>query len=136
VALRVTAQEVEAIIETTAEKDVQPFIVSANRLTNYVLSKDSAGLLTSDLLIEIELNLAAFYYDQIDPQYDSKSTGRSSAKFQGQYGMGLSRNKWGQNAIMLDVTGTLKSLSEGVVEVGLTWLGKPEEEMIPWEDRN
>lgn len=135
-AWRVTEEQVREIIPTSALVSIKPFIDAANALTDYVSSQDSQNLLNSALLIQIEKYLAAHFYEARDPQYDEKKTGDASSVFQGEWGMGLDRTSWGQNAKMLDVTGTLRSISKGVVRVSMDWLGLAESDQTDYVDRN
>lgn len=110
---RATVTEVRKLIPDVSKKiDLVPFIRRANAITNYVVTKDISGLLTDELLYEIETNLAAHYYAKTDQQYSAKSTGGASGTFQGQTGMGFDYSPWGQDAKSLDVTGTLAMLDE------------------------
>lgn len=135
-AWRVTEREVREIIPNDPLVGVKPFIDAANALTNHVSSEDAQGLLNSALLVQIEKYLAAHFYEHRDPQYDEKKTGDAMAVFQGEWGMGLDSSKWGQTAKMLDVTGTLRALSKGVVRAGMDWLGLPPSEQTDYVDRD
>jgi hypothetical protein len=125
--IRTNDEAVRAAIETSSTINTAPFIKRANALTNYVASRDTAGLLTAELLFEIETNLAAHFYARRDPQFRSKSTGGASGQFQGQSGMGLEATDWGQDAILLDITGTLNEMNSGRSKASLLWLGTPYE---------
>lgn len=135
-AWRVTEEQVREIIPTSSVVSIKPFIDAANALTDYVSSKDTQSLLTSALLIEIEKSLAAHFYEANDPQYKEKETGDARAIFQGEWGMGLDRTSWGQNAKTLDVTGMLASISRGVTRVSMEWLGLPSSEQTDFVDRD
>lgn len=135
-AWRVTEREVREIIPTGSLVSIKPFIDAANALTNYVSSQDSRSILTSALLISIEKQLAAHFYEAQDPQYDEKKTGDSMSVFQGEWGMGLSRTSWGQNAMDLDVTGLLRSITRGRVTVSMDWLGLAESDQTDYKGRN
>ena len=135
-AWRVTEEQIRELIPTSSLISVKPFIDAANALTDYVSSQDSQSLLTSALLIQIEKNLAAHFYEANDPQYAEKKTGDASSVFQGEWGRGLDRTSWGQNAKTLDVTGLLTSLSKGVTRVSMEWLGLPPSEQTDYIDRD
>lgn len=135
-AWRVEEKDVLQIIDGDVDTSIGPFIDMATALTDYVSSKDSRGLVTDALLVQIEKNLAAHYYSMFDPQFASKRTDDSSAKFQGEFGMHLDATRWGQAAITLDVSGTLRKLSKGVSLGTVTWLGKPRSEQINILDRD
>lgn len=121
--IRTNDEAVRAVLDTDAAINVAPFIKTANSLTNYVARRDAAGLLDAEALRQIETYLAAHFYALKDPQFRSKSTGGASGQFQGQSGMGLDATDWGQQAKLLDYTGTLNSLATGRARVGAAWLG-------------
>jgi hypothetical protein len=133
---RATNETVAAVIQTDPAIDLLRPITTAHALTNYVASKDSQGLLNGGLLTEIEIYLAAHFYALRDPQYQSKSTDAASATFQGQTGKRLDLTWWGQQAIALDITGTLASINEGSPTPSIVWLGKPVSQQIPYIDRD
>ncbi len=119
-AIRTTAARVEGIIEVCGIS-LTPFIRLANVLTDRVAANNAEGCLDSAGLIELETLLAAHFYTLRDQQYQSRSTGRASATFQGRTDMGLNSSYYGQMAIALDCTGTLADL--GRRNVGMAWLG-------------
>lgn len=139
---RTTATEVRQVIEVPADVDLDRFIKTGHAFTNWILSKDTAGVLNDDLLLEIETYLSAHFFAIRDPQYQSKSTGGASATYQGQTGMGLDLTWWGQQAKVLDISGALvdqDNLDEVLKDpglFGLYWLGKPRREQISYGDRN
>lgn len=129
-AVRTSKTKVAEIVAVESSISVTPFIRAANLLTDEVDSADTGNTLSADLLTEIETYLAAHFYTFRDQQYESKTTGRASAKFQGQTGKGLDSSFYGQTAKMLDTTGYLKSLdSTGRRKVGVTWLGTEFEDL-------
>ena len=135
-AVRVTEPEVAALIETDSTLSLAPFIATATALTDYVSSKDSNGLLTTALLLEIEKYLAAHFYEHRDSQYIEKKTGDASAVFQGEFGMRLDSSKWGQTALMLDVSGTLAALNKNRSKAKGSWVGKKASEATDYADRD
>jgi hypothetical protein len=135
-AWRVEEKDVFEIIDGNADLSMGPFIEMATALTDYVSSQDSRSVLTAALLVQIEKNLAAHYYSMRDPQYDAKKTDDVSAKFQGEFGMHLDATRWGQAAMIFDVSGTLRKLSKGVSLGTVTWLGKPPSTQIDYVDRD
>lgn len=132
---RTTAPLVQAVIEGyNANISLVGPIRTAHSLMNYVVSKDTAGLLTTDLKLEVETYLAAHFYSQAERAYESKSTGRSSGTFEGRTDMGLRNSHYGQQAIALDVSGTLASISDGKRTLGVHWLGTAEDSPRPDEE--
>ncbi len=134
--IRATDATVRAAIETQSSLGTGPFIRTANVLTNKIASKDSAGELGDALLAEIETYLAAHFYALYDQQYSEKKTGDASGVYQGKTDMRLDSTIWGQTALMLDVTGYLKGMSEGKARVSLAWAGKPPSEQTLYRDRD
>jgi len=135
-AWRTTEEDVREIIDTVTTYPVRPFIATANALTDHVSSQDSDLVLSGAMLIQIELYLAAHFYAIRDPQYQTKSTGGASATFQGQTGMKLDLTWWGQQAIMLDASGTLAAMNDGPKKASADWLGLPPSEQTDYKDRS
>ena len=136
-AIRVTEEDVRAVIDTDSALSIRPFIVAASSLVDKVATADTGALLSTDDLVEVERWLAAHFYAIRDPQYTSKSTGGASASFQGQTGMGLDATYWGQMAKRLDVTGYLANLDQARrPTLKAHWLGKPPSEQIDYVERD
>lgn len=140
---RVTAVQVQGLIDTDSSLSavewaalVDPFIATATALADYVESKDSDSQLTAALLVQIEMYLAAHFYEHLDPQPAREKTGDASADFQGEFAMGLDSSKWGQTAKRLDVTGTLASLDRTRHRVSVQWLGLAPSEQTDYVDRD
>ena len=137
-AIRVTEEEVGSVIDWDCTNiDLKPFITVANVIADKVSScaSDKGLSLTSAQLKEIERYLAAHLYALRDAQYQSKSTERASATFQGQTGMGLDLTWWGQTAKVLDFSGCLAAYSAGA-RASLSWLGKAPSDQTNYEDRD
>lgn len=132
---RTSETEVREIIGSDPALSLAPFIETANALTTWLSSKDTDGELNSDLLVAIEKNLAAHFYESRDPAYQEKKTGDASAVFQGKWGMKLDSSDWGQHAQILDVTGRLAGLNKGG-RTSFAWLGKPVSEQTDYVDRD
>ena len=137
-ALRVAESEVREYAQLSSDVAIVSQIAMANRLTDRVDAQDTDGLLSSGDLYDIELNLAAHFAVQHEKnqQYTNRSTEGASGSFQGQFADGLSSSHYGQNAIMLDQTGFLRSLSKGKRIATATWLGKPVSSQIDLEERD
>lgn len=106
---------------------LDPFIDAANNLTTQVASiaSQNKGLVIGSTTLEIiERYLAAHFYGFQDQFFQSKSTGRANATFQGQTGMCLDSTQYGQTAMLMDTTRTLAALNKGGF-VGINWLGTP-----------
>jgi len=123
-AWRITDDQLRQVVETDPALDTAIFIRTANALTNQLALVDTTAggvggvgglsLLSSDMLIQVELMLAAHFYSLRDQRYQSKSTGGASASFQGQAGEGLASTDYGRNALALDITGWLARINRGV----------------------
>lgn len=137
-AWRTSEEDVREIIATDSDVAIAPFIEMASALTDYVSSQDSANenVLNDTLLTAIEKNLAAFFYEARDQAYAEKRTGDASAKFQGTTGKLLEDDKWGQRALVLDISGTLRRLQAGSPRARIKWLGLPPSEQTEYEDRD
>lgn len=132
---RTTPDHVRKVIPVDEGENIDRFIVTANSLTNHVASKDTTGMVSTELLLEIETYLAAHFYALFNPQVQSETMG-ASAQFQGQTGKGLEGTWWGCNAISLDVSGTLAQVAKGVVKGGFIWLGKKPRQQRNYWDQN
>lgn len=122
------------------KRSLARFIARASALTDRVaacaIEKDHA--LTDVELEHIESLLAAFFYAISDRPYSSRSTEGASGNFQGQTGMGLQHNSYGQAALVADTSGCLAAIASAAAGgVGRAtargfWLGKRPSEQIPW----
>jgi hypothetical protein len=107
-AARVTAAEIAEICELDPTiTSLTPFIRPATLIVDEDL--EPLGELSAARLKEIELYLAAHFYSVRDPKTQSESAG-VSVSYEGSSGVGLKRTRYGQQAIVLDSTGTLSSL--------------------------
>lgn len=134
-AWRTSEPDVESIVEVDSAINIAPFINTANALTDYVATSDEGSLLNTALLKQIESYLAAHFYSHRDKLYQEKKTGDASAVFQGKTDMGLDSTEYGQTAQVLDVTGTLRSLSKGG-KARVEWLGLAPSDQTDYEDRD
>lgn len=126
-AIRVDASDVRKLIDLDPSLDLEAFIIEASALTDAVEAADADSMLTESLLFAIEANLAAHFAEPRDPQYTSKSTDGASGAFQGQTGLCLENTKWGQKAMMLDISGylvTLNAKDAGKRVASLQWMGR------------
>ena len=106
---RVTADEVTLEFET--DIDVAPFIRRANVFVNQYLTPQN---LSDDMLFELELLMAAHFACVRDPRENEIEIGTQEArvKFEGKFGMGLDRTRYGQDAKAMDPTGILANLDK------------------------
>ena len=133
---RTTTAAVRLIIPTDADLSLDSFISAATCLVDYVAAQDTDSLVSTDLLTEIETWLAAHFYAIRDLQYHQKQTEKASAVFQGKTGMSLDATLWGQQAKVLDVSGTLGTLGRQKHVASMGWLGLPPSEQTDYEDRD
>jgi hypothetical protein len=105
---RVSVADVQEIIDTNlTEAQINAFINSAHY---YVQENLLNKGLSANILAQIELWLSAHFLAIRDQRVESESVaGEWQAKYQGKTGMGFEATTYGQQALMLDTTGTLAS---------------------------
>lgn len=113
-AVRVTNDEVKVVIDTSLT-DLTAFILVASQQVDRI-----SGLGTA-VLKEIERWLAAHFVSIRDKRTSKDNVGDSSHTYEGKTGMGLEFTRYGQQAKLLDTTGTLAKL--GLRKAALTYLG-------------
>lgn len=106
---RVTSADVKAIIDTPL--DVCSFISTANLLVDELLLDEG---MSDELLHQIELYLAAHFAALTEERGGliRSSTGDSAETFDDVYGMGFQLTRYGQQAMIMDTSGTLKEIQE------------------------
>jgi len=105
---RVNAGQVREIISTSLpDGQINAFINTAHRLVDDRLSNKG---MTAALLGEIELWLAAHFLSMRDQRKKQVKVGDTSVTFQGESGMGLNATSYGQQAALLDYSGSLAAL--------------------------
>lgn len=126
---RTTAAAVAALAEDGSidAAVVPPFLETANRLVTKLLA-------TKDLLDDTDLELierwlAAHFYKSAIMEASSETVEGVSEAKQYRLGLVLLSTMWGQQACILDITGTLAAYSKAVEQgkagrVKATWLGK------------
>jgi len=131
---RVTATEVKQILDTSLDDAiVDVFIIVGNQLTDSVADNDSEGLLDSARLKEIERWLSAHFTAIRDVRADMEKAGDVSQSFQYKVDLNLNQTQYGQQAILLDITGYLARLQKeaedgGKVRASMYAMGTPEDE--------
>lgn len=128
---RTTAQQVDHLLagEYDQKTKLSPYIETASVIVNWLATQDLAaeGLLNAGQLELIERWLAAHYYQMSDPGYTTRSTAGASGGFQGQFTTGFKMTRFGQTAMVLDVTGLLarrdKEMEEGARRVTQVYAG-------------
>ena len=124
-AIRTTEEDVASIIEVDSDISLTPFIETASHLVDRVAAADST--VSSTTLELIERYLSAHCYTFRDPRVTSERAGSVWASYQSAVSFGLKTSHYGQMAISLDPTGTLKALSEGQRRASVSWLGVEED---------
>lgn len=122
-AIRTTSELVAGIIEIDEEIPLDPFILAASILVdrvrdaaveNDLLKDGESGELTREGKLEkIERWLSAHFYATRDPRAKQEQAGKVGATYQSETDLMLLNSHYGQVAIMLDETGTLKAISDG-----------------------
>jgi len=124
-AKRTTPEEVEVLIRDYDESiSLDPFIEIANIVTDDVAAQDTGGKLSSARLAAIEKYLAGHFYRGSDHALSEEETGDASGKYTEEFGPGLEGTYEGKRAIFLDITGYLRTISNGKTTAGAVWLGK------------
>jgi len=111
------------VIELDVSIDTAPFILAASALVDQV---EAASDFTSATLELIETWLAAHFYCIRDPRVVSENAGPVGATYQSNVGLFLSLTHYGQMAMVLDTSGTLKGFNTPATApkiVSVTWLG-------------
>jgi len=113
---RVTALEVKDILDTDlSDSVVEAFISDASNLIDE-LFEDETGLfedetgVSDELLASIEKWVAAHFVAIRDQRPKSEKVGDASITYHGTSGKGLEFTPYGQQALLLDTTGRLKSI--------------------------
>jgi hypothetical protein len=100
---RVTDADVKTILDTTVT--TTPFIDTAHLIVEEELTV--LGTLSESRLTQIELYLAAHLTCSLDPRINEEKIGDATNKYQGEMGSGLKGTLYGQQVILLDITGKL-----------------------------
>lgn len=111
-AVRVTVDDVRAIIDTTLEDTaIEPYIASANVWVNAVCEPIP---LEEEVLFEIERWMSAHMIAMTQERVaKEEGAGGAYIKYAGDWGMGLTQTPYGQMVVNLDPSGTLASLAKG-----------------------
>lgn len=142
---RTTLAAVQAILRDGTEggdyddvhnPSLQPFVDSATVIVDRVRQGaiDKGMDLTAAELELVERWLSAHMYSMSDKPYVSRSTSNSAGAFSGQTGKGFDATLYGQTAMQLDWSGTLKALNINA-RAGAFWLGKNPTDQIDYETR-
>ena len=122
---RVTAEEVEEIIEYDDTISLTPFITIANIM---VTDNCTGSDYDDTLLMEIERWLSAHFYTIRDQRPASEKAGTVAVSYQYKVDLALNVTTYGQQAMLLDNAGNLAQLNKRIVDgesstVSISWLG-------------
>ena len=109
--MRTSEEEVEEILDPKLEIEdlnITAFITTANNLVNQQLQ----GELSNEILNEIEKWLSAHFVTVSVRQPQRYSLGDEDISYDNELGLGLDNTMYGQQAKMLDTTGSLSSLGQ------------------------
>lgn len=104
---RVNSCDVAAIMPETTITEFAPYIIAAHAVVEAHLA---AKPIEESTLKEIERWLAAHFASINDPLAKTERTGDATTSFHGNSGLGLDFTPYGQQAKLLDPTGTLTKL--------------------------
>ena len=143
---RTTAGKVQGVLKAGGDynerkpPDLNPYIETVtgvvDRLIAHGLALDEPVTVTDPEAELIERWMAAWAHCMSNKTYKSRSQLGSSATFDGQTGMGLTANNYGQMAMRLDPTGFLVIWDTPAEQQSRTatgfWAGTPYEEREGW----
>lgn len=133
---RVSSEEVSNYLrDWDTSIDLNLFIEMANTITDRVVAKDTASVLTTAEKKQIERCLAGHFYRTRDHGLATEGNERASGNYTDQFGKGLEATREGRDAILFDATGYLAKVSKGSVKATLNWLGKIPSEQTNYVDR-
>lgn len=138
----IMVEDADGGVSDRLRRTLSSAIDAANALTDKVSALDSASggpqVLNSALLAQIEKYLAAHFAQSFatNQQVTAEGSLGASSTFQGQTGLGLEATFFGQHAMVLDVSGTLRELSEGIHTVEIGWLGLAPGDQTDYDDRD
>ena len=124
----VTMADVQVLIQIPASvTTLDAFITVAHELLENTVVTDYPDAFTEDYLTEIERWLAAHFTAIRYTRTSSETIGQTSESYQYKVDLDLRVTMYGQQAIVLDTTGTLSRL--GKRRAGIWWIGKTLEEI-------
>lgn len=121
--------EVKAVCaELDADASTTTFITTAHIFVYESLSDKG---MSETRLKQIELYLASHFAAITNPVASFESVGKVQESLQYKVDVGLRFTKYGQQAIALDSSGTLSSMSDGKIrQAGMDWLGMTDNEQL------
>ncbi len=140
-AVRTNATNVLSVLQQDYDAVRAPsltrFMAMASKLVDRMVTcaANKGYTFDSEELEMLECLLTAHFYQMSDPGYTSKSTKSASGSFRGTYTRKLDATPYGQQAMLLDVSGCLENFDKRQV-AGMAWLGKAESDQLTYEERN
>lgn len=121
--MAVTANDVTEIFDTELQdSQIQRHLDVAERLVDREL--DGVDQQEKD---DVTLYLAAHFAATQEPRAESATVGDVSVSYQGDSELGLKSTRYGQQALMLDPTGSLAQLAEGNKQASLTMYSRTDD---------
>ena len=117
---RVTDDDVREVIELESDQELDPFISVAHEIVNEVCT---SSILTEKLKFEIERWLSAHFAAVADPRSMIEKADEVSIHYQTKLGLNLQVTHWGQQAMMIDISGALQDLNNGRKKASLAYIG-------------
>ncbi len=114
---RIVAQNVKDVLRVVSAAEVLTLeIDAAHQFTEAYLQGKG---LSEDLLKQIELFLACHFVALGIPQANRVSSDVDGVeeRYGGDFAVGLSTTRWGQQAILFDTSGTLAAMAKGAPKV-------------------
>lgn len=129
--MAVTPEMVEEIIQVKSTISLTPFITAAEALSGKVLA--SVEDYDADYIDLINTWLSAHFYAIRDPRKAGENLDFMQYKYKDQFklGLNLESTMYGQQVLLLDVSGSYSQLNnqagEGKKRLGVVWLGTESE---------
>lgn len=122
---RIDEEDVREIIELDEDLDLLPFIRIAHRVVEDHLANNLSvsGLLSDETLEEIELWLSAHFAAIREMRRSQEAVGKANVSYQYFVAADLRNTMYGQQAIVLDHTGTLAAIGQPRKNISFSWLG-------------
>lgn len=140
-AIRTTESDVATLLgddyngTTSLTRSVAMASKLVDRMITCAANKVPAITFDSTELEQIEALVAAHFYQMADPGYTSRSTMSASGSFRGQFTRKLDATAYGQNAMLMDVSGCLENFDKRQ-SAGMSWLGKADPDKLTYAERN
>lgn len=107
--MRTTGDKVKEIMETTLQEfEIEPYIVSANALVeNALTGKGLPNILLAEIERWLTAHMIAMTRDRVTKREEA---GTAKVEYAGEWKMSFDATSYGQMAMSLDISGTLRNL--------------------------